>query len=187
VYAPNIAFFLARLCCFRDRLPQGAATSPQLSNIIFYKSDVRLARLAEAFKLTYTRYADDLAFSGEEVPRALARYVETILSEEGFAIRRDKTRFCTSGNRKILTGLLVSGNKPRVPPSFRRDVARDVYYIGKFGYLSHVTKRKIGDPFYIDRLYGRLIFWKHIEKENKRVDAMIKIVGSVIKQYRERG
>ena len=184
-YAQNIAFFLARLCCFRDHLPQGAATSPQLSNIIFYKSDLRLFHLAKSFDLIYTRYADDLAFSGEKVPSALGRYVEAILTEEGFSIREDKTKFSGRANRKILTGLLVTGTKLRVPLSFRRPITRDVYYIRKFGFMSHVSKRKIKDPFYLDRLYGRLLFWKNIERDNKSVDAMIEIVSSVIKRYRE--
>lgn len=185
-YPPNIAFFLARLCCFRDKLPQGAATSPQLSNIIFFKSDTRLFHLAGAFGLTYTRYADDLAFSGDSVPLALTRYVESILREEGFLIRKDKTRLCGPGNRKILTGLLVSGPEPRVPSSFRREVVRDVYYIKKFGYLSHVSNRKIRDPFYLDRLYGRLLYWKHVEKKNEKVDYMLKAVESIIEKYGER-
>lgn len=184
-YAPNIAFFLARLCCVHDSLPQGASTSPQLSNIVFFKSDVRLDALAKRFGLTYSRYADDLIFSGEHVPRGLTRYAKAILQDEGFKINRDKTRYCRTGDRKIVTGILLSEGRLRVPVSFRREVTRDVYYIKKFGYLSHATKKKIRDPYYLDRLMGRLNFWKQVEKDNGSVKKMILTIEHVIKGFRE--
>ena len=61
-YPPKIARVLAALCCVRRCLPQGASTSPALSNIISYEMDKKLAALATEYNLVYTRYADDLTF-----------------------------------------------------------------------------------------------------------------------------
>ena len=63
-YPPKIARVLAALCCVHRCLPQGASTSPALSNIISYEMDKKLAALATEYNLVYTRYADDLTFSG---------------------------------------------------------------------------------------------------------------------------
>src|SRR5581483_435849 len=80
----------------RPHLPQGAPTSPALANICAYRVDCRLSALAEAAEAVYTRYADDLAFSGgEEFERQAQRFavhVAAILLEEGFAAHHRKTR-----------------------------------------------------------------------------------------------
>ncbi|MBD2794338.1 hypothetical protein ID852_20015 [Xenorhabdus sp. 42] len=61
-YAGNVSIALASLCCLNDLLPQSAATSPALSNILVSSLDERLNRLASVFQLNYTRYADDMVF-----------------------------------------------------------------------------------------------------------------------------
>lgn len=84
-YPKNISKVLGELCCMRRHLPQGASTSPVLSNIIAYEMDRKLAVMAEEFGLTYSRYADDLTFSGDVFPKeeVLAR-VKEIIREEKF-------------------------------------------------------------------------------------------------------
>ena len=93
-------------------LPQGAPTSPSLSNLAALSLDRRLTALAAAFGATYTRYADDLAFSGDAsfarqvhgfVPHAAA-----VLMDEGFVLRFSKTRIMFSGQRQHLTGLVIN-------------------------------------------------------------------------------
>jgi len=100
-------------------LPQGAPTSPALANLCCFRLDCRLAGLAKAMGIHYTRYADDLIFSGgREFERNLRRFrifVCAILLNEGFAIRRRKTRVMRSGSRQEVTGLVVNHrlNVPR--------------------------------------------------------------------------
>ncbi|MDK2972330.1 MAG: RNA-directed polymerase [Candidatus Sumerlaeota bacterium] len=93
-------------------LPQGAPTSPALANAMAFRLDVRLAGLARRFGATYTRYADDLAFSGDEdFKRGLSRFiplVEKIVRSEGFRIHPGKRRFMRRGRRQCLTGLNVN-------------------------------------------------------------------------------
>jgi len=98
----------------RPHLPQGAPSSPALANLCFYRADCRLTGLAEAAGARYTRYADDLAFSGgEEFERRVDRFsihVATIVREEGFTVSHRKTRVMRQGVRQRLAGLTVNRN-----------------------------------------------------------------------------
>jgi len=104
----------------QTHLPQGAPTSPALANICAYRMDCRLAGLARAAGGVYTRYADDLAFSGTSAfERNVARFathVAAIAQEEGFAVNHRKTRIMRRGVRQHLAGLVVNQavNIPRV-------------------------------------------------------------------------
>lgn len=89
---------------------QGAPTSPGLSNAILMRMDRRLRGLARAFGYAYSRYADDLTFSGDEVGRVgeLLRLVSKIVNEEGFRLRRDKTRVLRRGSHQSVCGVTVN-------------------------------------------------------------------------------
>lgn len=90
-------------------LPQGAPTSPALASLAAYSLDRRLAGLARSRGLTYSRYADDLTFSGRTAPAAgLRRMVATIVADEGFAANPTKTRLRTASQRQIVTGVVVN-------------------------------------------------------------------------------
>jgi len=93
-------------------LPQGAPTSPALANICAYRVDCRLTGLAEASGAVYTRYADDLAFSGgEDFERGVERFAihaAAILLEEGFAVHHRKTRIMRQGVRQYLAGIVTN-------------------------------------------------------------------------------
>lgn len=93
-------------------LPQGAPTSPTLANMCAYRVDCRLTGLAEGSGAVYTRYADDLAFSGgSEFERGAERFavrVAAILLEEGFAVHHRKTRIMRQGVRQYLAGIVAN-------------------------------------------------------------------------------
>lgn len=96
----------------RPHVPQGAPTSPALANLSFYRTDCRLSGLAKSAGAVYTRYADDLAFSGgEEFERRAARFsihAATIVMEEGFRIHHRKTRVMRRSVRQHLAGLIAN-------------------------------------------------------------------------------
>jgi len=102
----------ARALYTRPHLPQGAPASPALANLCSYRIDCRLSGLAESAGAKYTRYADDLAFSGEaEFDRRVERFsthVAAILLEEGFTVNHRKTRIMRQGVRQHLAGLVVN-------------------------------------------------------------------------------
>lgn len=100
-------------------LPQGAPSSPALANLLAWTLDVRLHGLARRLGANYTRYADDIAFSGDAdfagtLPR-LPAVLETILRDEGFALNAGKTRIMPASTRQRVTGIIVNGqcNVPR--------------------------------------------------------------------------
>lgn len=103
----------------QPHLPQGAPTSPALANLLSYRLDARLSGLARAAGAVYTRYADDLAFSGnEDFARRAERLVTSaaaIAQEEGFAVNFRKTRLMRQGVRQHLAGLVTNHhvNVPR--------------------------------------------------------------------------
>ncbi|SEV87604.1 Reverse transcriptase (RNA-dependent DNA polymerase) [Cognatiyoonia koreensis] len=127
-YPPNVAHALTGLCTvttparirnrmgFHQRqalrvahLPQGAPTSPALGNLAAHGLDRRLTGLARSLGATYTRYADDLTFSGDEhIIRAICVAVPDIVSEEGFALNPAKTRLMPSHRRQVVTGIVVN-------------------------------------------------------------------------------
>lgn len=165
-YSPDVSFYLASLCCLDRRLPQGAGTSPLLSNIIVRRLDSRLYGLARKSGFRYSRYADDITFSGTKIPSFFLGLVTRVLQEEGFEVQESKTRWLREGSRKIVTGINVSGDRLSVPREFKREVRRDVHFILTRGYLDHLNNRKIRNPFYIDALCGKLSFWEWIEPED---------------------
>jgi hypothetical protein len=93
-------------------LPQGAPTSPALANLAAFGLDRRLSGLARSLDLTYTRYADDLTFSGSDRLRRGRRAIEALVAqiarEEGFAINADKTALRTRGSRQTVCGIVVN-------------------------------------------------------------------------------
>jgi hypothetical protein len=108
---PSAIFEAGNLYAWRH-LPQGAPSSPALANLCFYRTDCRLSGLAKGAGAIYTRYADDLAFSGDDdfgrsVDRFAAR-VAAIVMEEGFHVNYRKTRVMRQGVRQHLAGLVTN-------------------------------------------------------------------------------
>lgn len=99
-------------------LPQGAPTSPALANLSAFRLDGRLAKLAARVGADYTRYADDLAFSGDDSlsrrARRFAGKVAAIVAEEGFALNYRKTRIMRRSERQHVAGVVVNV-RPNVP------------------------------------------------------------------------
>lgn len=99
-------------------LPQGAPTSPALANLCAFNFDVRVQALAEKFGVQYTRYADDLTFSGNEGfaqrSRTFEAHVGAIALEQGFHINHRKTRVMRASTRQRVTGIIVN-HRPNVP------------------------------------------------------------------------
>ncbi len=183
-YTHNVSFYLASLCCLGGRLPQGAPTSPVVSNIVLSSLDRRLFTLSKREGLKYSRYADDLTFSGAYVPRWFASAVENIIQAAGFAVNERKTRMASKGsNRKIVTGIDVKKDRLAVPRIYRRTLRQEIFFIEKYGLQSHLSKKKIRDPDYLNRLIGKLRYWRYVEPDSEAADmglGVIKRIASTI-------
>jgi hypothetical protein len=119
-----VALHEARQLYAWPHLPQGAPSSPALANLCAYRIDCRLSGLARAAGAEYTRYADDLAFSGgepfEHCVDRFAVHVAAILLEEGFAVHHRKTRIMRQGVRQYLAGVVTNERVNVVRADFDR-------------------------------------------------------------------
>lgn len=164
-YTPTVSFYLASLCTLDDCLPQGAATSPALSNLIARRLDLRLSAAAKIASLSYTRYADDLTFSGNHVSASTMHLVKSIVESEGFSINNEKT-LLANGQKKIVTGISVSGDRLKLPRSTRRALRQEFHFVRKRGVLSHMAATQQHNPLYVESLLGKFAFWASVEPEN---------------------
>jgi RNA-directed DNA polymerase len=123
-------------------LPQGAPTSPALSNLAAWRLDRRLAALAAGFGARMTRYADDLAFSGDEA----------IALEEGFRVNHRKTRVMRQGRRQTLCGVVVN-DTTNLPRRERDRLRATLFNVARSGLES---QNRDGHPDFLRHLEGRV-------------------------------
>lgn len=154
-YEHTVAFYMASICCCEDQLPQGAPTSPAISNIAVRHLDRRLYRLAKKFTLNYSRYADDIAFSGNKINGCFVRYACDIIKDCGLTVNENKIRLYNNRGSKILTGISLASGVPKITRSYRRELVQELYYIKKFGLNGHTSHNKIRKSNYIESLIGK--------------------------------
>ncbi len=165
-YSNSVSFYLASICCLNGFLAQGSATSPYLSNILLFGLDNRLEKLSSRHDLVYTRYADDITFSGDYISTSFLKYTQEIIEDYGFVLNSEKTILSRKPGKRIVTGLSVSGSRLKVPREFKRELRSEIFLIKKYGLPSHLSKNKVKDPNYLDVLIGKLNFWHQVEPKN---------------------
>lgn len=167
-YSGQVSLSLAKLCCLDNVLPQGAPTSPSLSNIVCKRLDEKLEHISVELGLRYTRYADDMCFSGAEIKKHNLNEIKKIVNSEGFRVKKTKTHLhAPQSNLKLVTGVNVALGKLSLPKPYKRAISTDLYHIEKHGLRSHLAKRKIRDPNYLQTLLGKVGYWLFIEPDNK--------------------
>lgn len=132
-------------CPFIGSLPQGAPTSPALSNLVCTQLDEDLTQLAMKNKASYSRYADDLCFSFATGTRndvfQFKKQVSTALRNYGFTENNKKTRIIPPGARKIVTGLVLNDATPKIPREMRDKIRMHLYYAKQFGIAGHCERK----------------------------------------------
>ena len=143
-------------------LPQGACTSPALSNLLCRSLDRRLAGIAKRLGFNYSRYADDLTFSGPD--RSLAGRMiaaaRRILSAEGFQENVDKTHVMGQGRRQEVTGIVVNHALPRLPRETKRRLRAMLHNVAKHGLDAANHERH---PFFASYLRGWVAYAVMVE------------------------
>jgi retron-type reverse transcriptase len=156
-YSKKVCFYLTALTTLRDAMPQGAPTSPALSNLIVKHLDSRFAGLAKRQGFQYSRYADDMTFSGDGSPASIVPIVRQIVEEEGFHLNESKVRIMRSHKRQEVTGLVVNGT-PSVRRSHVRWLRQQIYYLRKFGVNDCKHHTENGHKNTREFLYGHALF-----------------------------
>lgn len=166
-YHSDVASSLTKLVMKDKGLPQGAPTSPVISNIVSYKLDYRLEKLAKKMNIKYSRYADDMVFSGSEdqINGKLGFIIRKIVEDEGFHLNKDKTNYFDSSKRMEVTGIVINNNKLSVKRQYIRKIEQELYFIKKFGLNQHLINSGINNSNYIGHLNGKISFVYMINKE----------------------
>lgn len=195
-FTQSIANILAGICCMKESredekgnktnvyvLPQGAPTSPVITNMICDKLDYYLSRLAKRFNMNYTRYADDITFSSMRfVYSKNGKFIQElhrIIKEQGFTINESKTRLQRKGARQEVTGIIVS-DKLNVTQRYVRDIRNLLYMWDRYGYIVAYSKFfpkykeekghiKKGNPDLINVIDGKLMYLKMVKGEEDSV------------------
>ena len=195
-FSVAIANVLAGLCSMRETregvdgkeyfayvLPQGAPTSPIITNMICDTLDRRLAGLAKRFGLHYTRYADDITFSSMHYVYAkdgeFRKELTRIINGQGFSINESKTRLQKIGARQEVTGVIVS-DKLNVTKKYVREIRSLLYIWEKYGYSAAMARFlpkykaekghvKKGNPDLTNFLDGKLMYLKMVKGDTDSV------------------
>jgi RNA-directed DNA polymerase len=120
-------------------LPQGAPTSPHMANSVFRAIDENLSALAREYGMSYTRYADDLTFSGSSIPIDLEKRVKLLVGEGGYHLAHQKTRRMGQHQRQMVTGLVVN-NRARLPRPVRRRLRAIIHDIDQRGLTTALSR-----------------------------------------------
>ena len=161
------AMKLSKICTYNGHTPQGAPTSPYISNIICNNLDKRLFNLCKKIKATYTRYADDITIStdNEEI-KTYMNTIENIINEEGFDINKKKVRLLSRNTKQVVTGVVVN-EKVSIDKNYKKQVRQDIYYCKKYGISEHLRYNniQISPEEYIIKLKGKIAFIKSVDNK----------------------
>lgn len=174
-YSSPVATLISNLCCLNGGLPQGAPTSPALSNILLINVDKRISGFIRKKGIRYTRYADDMTFSGDFEPGMIIKFVRSVLQENNLLINEKKIRVRRQGQRQEVTGAIVN-EKIQAPIELRKKLRQSVYYINKFGLNSHLEKTNNKNANHIDYLLGIANFILFLNPNDKEVREYIEIL-----------
>lgn len=165
-YSKEVSAMLAGLTTLRNSLPQGAPTSPAISNIFMSQCDARIAGYCLSRKIRYTRYSDDFTFSGDFHVGKLTSFVNLVFKENGLRLNKTKTKQMLKHQRQFTTGLVVN-EKINVCRKKRRKLRQEIYYIKKFGLDGHLIKTGEKKTRYIMHLIGIANFIIHINAKDR--------------------
>lgn len=136
----EIGWFIAKACTLDGVLPQGAPTSPTLSNMVFLQLDQMISSYCVPRGIRYTRYSDDLFFSGDFRPSEIIPFIRKLLLKNGYTLNEKKIVAAGRGSKKLVTGVVVN-QRPQVDRSYRREIRQSIYFIGKFGLEEHLQRK----------------------------------------------
>ena len=170
IYSENIRILLAMLCYYKDFLPQGAPTSPAITNILMYEFDELVGQWCRDRAISYTRYCDDMTFSGDFDPLEVIRFVKLKLKEIGFLLNEQKTRIQKQGQQQSVTGIVVN-EKPNASTAYRRKLRQELYYCQKFGVAEHLRKADLtmSTEAYLQHLLGKVNYVLQIRENNQEL------------------
>lgn len=169
-YSEQNRVLLSLLCVYMDALPQGAPTSPTISNIVMRDFDNTIGLWCSDNKISYTRYCDDMTFSGDFDPKIVVNRVKSELKKLGLFLNDKKTVVVREGQKHSVTGIVVN-EKLSAPAEYKKKIRQEMYYCMKFGVKSHIDLcyGNESPEKYVLGLLGRINYVLSIEPKNEQM------------------
>jgi hypothetical protein len=130
----SLVDFLVKITSYKGMLPQGAVTSPCISNLIFYEIDQKIDKACNSARVKYSRYADDLTFSGDDkqILHHTVQECKSIILKYCFKINNSKTRFFSPVSHKIINGLTLDNYQNiKVQKKLKNKIRLEIYFSEK--------------------------------------------------------
>ncbi|MGN1342075.1 MAG: reverse transcriptase family protein [Bacilli bacterium] len=183
-FPKSVGMILTYLCTYDDHLIQGAPTSAYISNLVMKEFDEVLGLWCEENNISYTRYSDDLTFSGKFNPREVIVKVRKMLYKLGLELNNKKIHIIHKSSSQNVTGVIVN-EKVQVNAKYRKEIRQEIYYIKKFGLESHLKKRNIniGKEKYLNILYGKILYVLQINSEDNEFNKYKKCINDFKKKF----
>ncbi len=164
---------LANICIRNGVLPQGAPTSPCLANLVMRYFDEKVGAWCSERQITYTRYCDDMTFSGDFDADSVTGFIRHLLWKQGFELNERKTRCVSSSQQQNVTGIVVN-EKLQVSAETRRKLRQEVYYCRKYGVSDCVRRINtlLSAQEYLDSLRGRISFALQVNPEDEKMQEL---------------
>ena len=164
---------LTHLCTYKGKLPQGAPTSPYIANLVMKHFDENLGKWCKERNITYTRYCDDMTFSGD---RSAVRNsniigkVSVLLNNMNLKLNDKKTIFISSSQQQRVTCIVVN-EKAAISRELRRSIKQEVYYCTRFGVSDSLQRQEldISPDKYLHSLLGQISFALQIDPNNSEM------------------
>jgi RNA-directed DNA polymerase len=160
-YNKIISTVLTKICTYKGSLPQGGPCSPKLANLVTWRLDLRIQGYVGKRGISYTRYADDLSFSGQNSSKVvkIIPMIKKIIENERFIINKNKLRIAGPARAKIVTGLIISGEEIGVGKKKYKKLRAKIHHLtmdneqkniqlvdevnGWLSYLNSVDKKRL--------------------------------------------
>jgi len=157
-YNSTISSALTKICCYKNRLPQGSPASPKLANLVCIKLDYRIHGYTGRRGIIFTRYADDITLSAQTLKKIEnARYFLTsIIPTEDMIVNYKKISLCGPRRQKKITGLILSTESVGIGRQKFREIKSKIHYLA------------VGHSSDIDHVRGLLSFVKSVDEKNYR-------------------
>lgn len=160
----EVANGLANVCTYNGLLATGFSTSPVLSNLVLRPLDDIFEHFAVSNGIKYSRYADDLTFSGEEATDETLVFVSETLSTHGFLLNQKKIRFQRKGHRQVVTGFAIQdANQLRLPKWQKKALRHDLYCSETYGLEDQARFRDMTDDEFRVHLLGKINYLAAVE------------------------
>lgn len=179
-FPKSVGMLLTYLCTYNDHMTQGSPASSYISNLVMKDFDEEIGSYCEDNNISYTRYSDDMTFSGDFNPSDIIIKVRKMLYKLGLELNNKKIHVVSKSSCQSVTGIVVN-EKVQVSSKYRNRIRQEVYYIKKYGLGSHLDRCGFkGDKSkYLDKLYGRILYVLQINNYDKEFINYKKIISDL--------